>query len=198
MRYLVKFGLLPERITARYLTRAAIIAAIYAVLTAVFANTSFGAVNGVQVRVSEALTLLPVLTPVAIPGLFVGCVLANWVGVGLGASIPLDALLGPFATLFAAILTRLLRDCPLLPELRGSGRLAGFSRALRKWPVVAALAPVVVNALYVGWLLSVFILKTPFWINAALTAIGEFIACFVFGFPLLWAMRTKAGRFFEL
>ena len=66
-----------------FLVQGAAIAAVYVVLTLVFAPLSFGEV---QIRFSEALTVLPFFTPAAIPGLFVGCIIANL----LGGAIPVD------------------------------------------------------------------------------------------------------------
>ena len=74
-----------------FLVQAALIAAVYVVLTLVFAPFSYGEI---QVRISEALTILPFFTPAAIPGLFVGCILANL----LGGAIPLDIAFGSIAT----------------------------------------------------------------------------------------------------
>lgn len=80
-----------------FMTQAAMIAAIYVVLTYVFAPFSFGEV---QIRIAEALTILPVFTPAAIPGLFVGCIVGNILG---GAILP-DIIFGSIATLIGAFL----------------------------------------------------------------------------------------------
>ena len=85
-----------------FLTQAAMIAAIYVVLTVVFQPFSFGEI---QVRIAEALTILPVFTPAAIPGLFVGCLIGNIIG---GSILP-DIVFGSFATLIGALFTYLLR-----------------------------------------------------------------------------------------
>ena len=85
-----------------FLTQAAVIAAIYVVLTIIFAPFSFGEV---QVRISEALTILPFFTPAAIPGLFVGCIIANL----FGGAIPADIIFGSIATLLGALGTYALR-----------------------------------------------------------------------------------------
>ena len=85
-----------------FLTQAAMIAAIYVVLTVVFAPFGFGEV---QVRVAESLTILPFFTPAAIPGLFIGCLIGNILG---GAIIP-DIIFGSLATLIAACFTYTLR-----------------------------------------------------------------------------------------
>ena len=86
-----------------FITQAALIAAIYVVLTYIFAPFSFGEI---QVRISEALTILPVFTPAAIPGLFVGCLLGNMLG---GALLP-DIIFGSLATLIGAFFTWKLRN----------------------------------------------------------------------------------------
>ncbi len=94
------------------LTEAAMIAAIYVVLT-YFVN-AFGLASGaIQVRLSEALCVLPVFTPAAIPGLFVGCLLANI----LTGCMALDVLFGSLATLIGAIGTYLLRHTKFLYTL---------------------------------------------------------------------------------
>ena len=85
-----------------FIAQAAIIAAIYVALTRVFAPISF---REIQVRIAEALTILPVFTPAAIPGLFVGCILGNLLG---GALIP-DVVFGSLATLIGAVFTWMLR-----------------------------------------------------------------------------------------
>ena len=86
----------------KYFIQAALIAAVYSVITLLFAPISYGIM---QVRVSEALTILPYFTPAAIPGLFIGVVIANSYG-GLGL---LDIVFGSLATLIAAYLSYLLR-----------------------------------------------------------------------------------------
>ncbi len=86
-----------------YLAQAGIIAALYVVLTVIFAPISF---RDVQVRIAEGLVVLPFFTPAAVPGLFVGCVLANI----LGGAIPVDVVFGSLATLTGAFLTWKLRN----------------------------------------------------------------------------------------
>ena len=139
-------------------TRGAVVAALYAALTLIFQPISYGPY---QVRVSEALTLTPALWPEAIPGLFVGCFIANVLG-GYG---PWDIFLGSAATLLAAFLTRKAKN-----------------------DFLAAASPVVVNALVVGLYMShVTGMPTLMWmLNVGL---GETIACFVLGIPLLRFLR---------
>ena len=87
-----------------FMAQAAMIAALYVALTYVFAPISF---SEVQVRIAEALTILPVFTPAAIPGLFIGCLLGNIMG---GALVP-DILLGSLATLIGAFFTICAEIC---------------------------------------------------------------------------------------
>jgi len=143
--------------TKRIVT-ASLIASIYCVLAIAFAPISYGAV---QVRIAEALTLLPYLWVEAIPGLFIGCLLANILG-GLGL---VDIVFGSLATLIAAIWTR------KMPNL-----------------VLAALPPVLVNMLIVGAYLS-RILDMPFGIVAIYIGIGQSIACYGLGIPLTYLIR---------
>ena len=87
------------------IVQAALIAAIYVVLT--YFISAFGLANGaIQVRISEALTILPIFTPAAIPGLWIGCLLANL----LTGAVIYDVIFGSIATLLAAVCTYLLRN----------------------------------------------------------------------------------------
>ena len=118
------------RFTTRQITRAALIAAAYAILTIAFAPISFGLV---QFRVSEALMLMAALTPTAIPGLFIGCVIANLIG-GFGI---VDIAFGSMATFLAALVT-----------YYGSKRLpAGMQKAK---PFLLPIPTIVFNGLIVG------------------------------------------------
>lgn len=147
----------------KYLARAACIAALYALLTVCLTPISFGLI---QCRVSEALCVLPYFSGAAIPGLFVGCLLANL----LAGAPPYDVAFGSLATLLAALCTHWLRK-------RGSKYLA-------------PLPPVVINALVVGTLLvRVYGLDVPFWPAAAYVGIGQALACYALGVPLLLALE---------
>ena len=134
---------------------SAVIAAVYAALTYALAPISYGAV---QFRVAEALTLLPILLPQAIPGLFVGCLLANLLG-GFG---PADVIFGSLATLAAALLTYYFR----------------------KNRYVAALPPVIVNAIVVGIMLNL-VAGFELWSTMGYVALGQLGAVYVLGLPLL-------------
>lgn len=94
------------------LAKAAIVAALYVALT--FLSSAFSLAFGpIQLRFAEALCILPVFTPAAIPGLFVGCILANL----LGGAVPLDVVFGSLATLIGALGTRSLKKSPILSLL---------------------------------------------------------------------------------
>ena len=136
------------------ITRGAAIAALYVAVTIIFQPISYGLV---QIRVSEALTLLPFLWIEAVPGVFIGCLLANiWGGSGM-----LDIILGSAATLAAAFLTRYAPN-----------------------KFLAATWPVVVNALVVGCYLS-YILNAPLLLSIFYVGCGQAIACYGLGLPLL-------------
>ena len=164
----------------RFLTQAAMIAALYAVLTyaAAAVNLAYGAV---QFRFSEALNVLPVFTPAAIPGLAVGCFLAN-----LGSPLGLvDWIFGTGATLLAAVGTWMARKI----QIKGV-------------PVLAPLPPVIANVVLVGFELSclssagTFALGNFTWAafgaSALSVGIGELVICYALGLPLLLALR-KTG-----
>ena len=138
---------------ANVLARGAIIAAIYAALTLLLAPISYGEI---QVRISESLTLLPVLMPEAVPALAIGCLLANILG---GASI-FDIVFGTLATLLAAICTRLL------------------SISLR----LASAMPVLFNGVIVGAVVHYCyapVIALP--LCMLFVAAGEAISCMVLG-----------------
>lgn len=96
-----------------YVTQSAFIAALYVVLT--YAANIFGLANGaVQLRLSEALTVLPYFTPAAVPGLFIGCILAN---LFTGGAL-FDIIFGSIATLLGAVFTRALKNTNILRPCR--------------------------------------------------------------------------------
>lgn len=148
---------------ATRLTRTAMFAAVYAAVTIALAPISYGPL---QFRVSEAMTVLPWLYPEAVPGLFLGCLIANLFG-GQGV---LDIVFGSLATLLAAFLSCRERNLWLAP-----------------------LYPVVINALVVGAVLS-YALGLPFWLTAAQVGLGQLGACYGLGLPLLFALRKARGR----
>ncbi|MBR5110171.1 MAG: QueT transporter family protein [Clostridia bacterium] len=153
--------------TVKNLCLSGIIAALYAGLTILLQAISFSAV---QVRVSEAMTLLPVLMPAAIPGLTVGCFLANIISpVGW-----MDMVFGTLATLIAAVLTRMLR----------------------KNLYLAALMPVLSNAIIIGVMLHVAF-GEPLWMSMLTVGAGEALACYVLGIPLMKALEKMPKLYQE-
>lgn len=152
------------------LVQGGMIAAAYTVTTLLLAPLSFA---NLQFRASEALTVMPVFTASSIPGLTVGCILSNAVGVATGANIAgwLDVLLGSLATLMAAVCTRLLRKV----EFFGL-------------PLLSLLPPVIFNALIVGGELAV-VYGLPFWLCALEVGAGELGVCLILGIPLMIAMQ---------
>ena len=145
-------------LTTRSVCLSAIIAALYAALTLLLAPISYGAI---QCRISEAMTLLPILLPQAIPGLVIGCLVANL----LSPVAIWDVIFGTLATLIAALGTY----------------------KLRKKPLLAALCPVVANGVIVGVMLAVFY-ALPLWMTMLEVAVGEAVAV-ALGFILLAALR---------
>ncbi|MGI6664833.1 MAG: QueT transporter family protein [Christensenellaceae bacterium] len=144
-----------------FVVRSGIIGALYVALTLALQPIGFGLV---QLRVSEALTVLPYYDKAAIPGLFVGCLLANLIG-GNGIW---DIIFGSLATLVAALLT---------------------SRIQNKY--VALLPPVIINAVVIGTMLSILI---PFslFLSIGSIALGQIAACYGFGLLLMYMIdRTK-------
>ncbi len=152
-----------------FLVQAGMIAAVYVVLTMVFSAISFGEV---QVRFSEALTILPFFTPAAIPGLFVGCLLANILG---GAILP-DIIFGSLATLVGALVSYALRKNKWLVPL----------------PPIVANTVVVPLVLYYGYGTN---LPIPFMMLTV--GVGEILSCGVLGMILLTAIAPYRQHIFR-
>ncbi len=153
--------------TALFLAQGAIIAAMYVALTIIFAPISFGAV---QVRIAEVLTILPLFTPAAIPGLFIGCIIAN----GIGGGIILDVVFGSLATLIGAVLGYLLR----------------FNRWLVPIPAIVSNSVIVPFVLKYGYGIDI-----PIWLMMIYIAIGEIVGCYILGELFASAMlRRKVIR----
>ena len=165
------------RFSTRRLALAGLVAAIYAAATLILPIPQY---MGVQFRVAEALTVLPFLFPEAIPGLAVGCFLANL----LGSPYVLDWVFGTLATLLAALWTARMPNRYL-----------------------AAVPPVVCNALIVGAEIAYFstldgaAFLPAFAMNAATVGLGEALVCFILGTLLLRALnqvpalrRRSAGQ----
>ena len=154
----------------------AAIAALYVVLTLI-AN-AFGLANyAIQVRFSEALTILPYFTPVAIPGLFVGCILSNI----LTGAMPLDVVFGSLATLIGAVCTYYLAK--KFPE--------------KKW--LAPIPPIVSNMIIVPLILA-FVYKfegsIPYFMITV--GIGEIISCGILGLALMKVLEKYKAVLFGI
>lgn len=154
-----------------YIVQAAVIAALYAALT-ILQNTLLPgtASMAVQFRVAEVLTILAIFTPAAIPGLTVGCVIANI--SSLSVLGPYDMIFGSIASLLAAVLMYLLRN-----------------KRLFKLPVAAALMPALANGIIVGFEIEFFFVEGGFHFGDFLfqggcVALGELGVLFVLGLPL--------------
>lgn len=155
----------------RYWAHAAIIAALYAVLThmqniLIPNSASFS----IQCRLSEILCVLAFFTPAAIPGLTMGCLIFN---ITFAAALPLDWVVGSLATLTA---------CAAMWGLR-QVLVAGY-------PLPGMLMPAVTNAALVGWELTVYI-GGGFWLNALYVAIGELIVMLIFGTVLYYVLKRR-------
>ena len=153
-----------------FLTQAAMIAAIYVVLTVLFRPLGFGEI---QVRFAEALTILPAFTPAAIPGLFIGCVVGNIIG---GAVLP-DIVFGSLATLLGACVTYLLRN---------------------QNKYLSPLPPIISNALVVPFILR-YAYGSPLpipWMMFTV-GVGEIISCGVLGMLIYGALKKYQYRIFK-
>ena len=146
------------------ITTAAAVAAAYVALCLVFQPISYG---GVQVRIAEAMTVLPVFVPAAIPGLFIGCMIANLIGGG----IVLDVIFGSLATLIGALGTYFLRNKPI-------------------W--LTTLPPIVSNTVVVPLVLKYgYGIEMPLVILALTICAGEIIGCGILGTLLGTGLRRR-------
>lgn len=152
-----------------FIAQAAMIAAIYVVLTLIGASFSYGEV---QVRISEALTILPVFTPAAIPGVFLGCLISNILG---GCILP-DIIFGSLATLIGAVFTWMLRN---------------------RSKYLAPLPPIIANVIVVPFVLKYgYMVPLPIPFMMLTVGIGEVISCGVLGLILYTALNKYKGILF--
>ena len=157
------------KLTPRFLAQVGVVAALYAGLTIAFHPISYGPL---QVRISEALTVLPFLFPAAIPGLALGCAIANLFGpFGL-----IDVVVGSSLTLVAALLT---------------------ARMPRPW--LAPLPPILVNAVGLSFYLPTMaglpvIGGIPYLSTFLAVGIGQTVACYLLGYPLLLVLLNRRIR----
>lgn len=147
----------------RFLVQAAVISAMYVILTLI--TNFFGLANGaIQVRISESLTVLPFLTPAAVPGLTIGCLLSNI----MTGCIAIDVVCGTIATFIGAI----------------------FTLFLRKYKWLAPLPPIISNTIIIPFVLS-YAYHIPGSIPYFMltVGIGEIISCGILGYCLMLALR---------
>ena len=153
-----------------YLTQAAMIAALYVVLS--FIANAFGLANyAIQIRFSEALTILPYFTPVAIPGLFIGCIISN---ILTGCALP-DIIFGSTATLLGSV----------------------FTYVLRKYKWLSSIPPILANALIIPFVLKYAYSIEPLWFSFVTVTIGEIISCGVLGMLLLFSLNKHRQILFR-
>jgi uncharacterized membrane protein len=162
----------------KFLTRAAVLAALYAALTHLQNILLPGSANmAIQFRASEAMCVLAFFTPAAIPGLSLGCLLFNLTS---GAALPLDFLVGTAATALSVGAMWLTRRW-----------------TLKGYPLFGMLMPALFNAVLVGWELTVYI-GGGFFLNALYVAIGEAAVLLSLGSVLYCALqKSGAGRLFS-
>ncbi len=166
----------------KHLTTIAVIAAIYTVISLALAPLSYG---NIQVRIAECLTLLPILFAPSIYGIILGCFLTNLIGAMMGVTLLgfLDVFIGTLATAIAAVLTYKFKDIELF----------GHS-------VLSAFMPVIINAIIIGAQLSIVLYASEqfilgWLISGMQVALGQIVACVVFGLPLIKAL--KKAKIFE-
>ena len=156
---------------ARRLAHAAIIAALYAVLTHMQNILLPGSASmAIQFRASEALCILAFFTPAAIPGLGIGCLVFNLTS---GLALPLDFLVGTAASVLAAW-----------------GMWATRRISIKGFPLLGLMMPAITNAMLVGWELSVYI-GGGFWMNALYVAIGEAAVLLTLGTALYYTLKNR-------
>ena len=164
--------------TTRLLTQGAIIAAMYAALTYLQGVLLPGSTTAaVQFRVSEVLNILSLFTPAAIPGLTIGCVIANIYSIGQG--LPLDMIFGSLATLGATICIRLLKNVKV-----------------KDYPFLSMLMPALWNGVIVGWEIETFFVAgkfnfSDFLLQGSLVALGELGVMLVLGTSLYFVLKKR-------
>ena len=158
--------------SARFVVHAAVIAALYAVLTHMQNILLPGSASmAIQMRISEALCVLAFFTPAAIPGLTIGCLVFNLTFAG---TLPLDFLVGTLATYLAA-----------------QGMWLTRNRTVKGYPLFGMLLPALTNAILVGWELTYYIGEASFWYNALFVSIGELIALLAVGSVVFYAVKAR-------
>ena len=145
----------------------------------------FGIASGnIQVRFSEALTVLPFLTPAAVPGLFIGCLIANLV---TGAMLP-DIIFGSLATLIGAIGTWML----------GKAAIGKDEKQKKLFTWLSPLPPILANAVIIPPVLKYAYGILPMWFSVITVTAGEIISCGIFGLILLAALKKYKNQLFPV
>lgn len=159
-----------SRKSTLYIVQAALIAAIYVVLTLVFKPISF---DFIQVRIAEALTILPMFLPAAVPGLFLGCLIANF----FGGAVLWDVIFGSLATLLGAFFSYKLKE--------------------NRWLV--PVPPIVANVIVVPLVLKYAygISEVPLLLMMVYIFVGEFVSCFILGELLASVLIKNHFSFFK-
>ena len=152
-----------------FMTQAAMIAAIYVVLVFVFAPISFGPV---QIRVAEALTILPFFTPAAVPGVFLGCLIGNLLSPGM---ILLDIVFGSLATLLAGVISYKLRSNKYL----------------------VPIPPIIINMIVVPFVLKYgYGVPLPLYLSALAVGAGQIVSCYGLGLVLMQVLEKYKRQIF--
>ena len=155
----------------------AVIAALYVALTyaqeVIFPNSTSMAV---QFRLSEALTMLCIFTPAAIPGLTIGCLFANLISV---SALPVDMIMGTFASFLACLCIYKTRHI-----------------TFKGVPYLSAMMPAIFNGIIIGLEIEIFFIEGPFNFLSFLTqagfvALGEFVVCFTLGLLFVKTIKNK-------
>ena len=163
---------------SRFLTHSALLGAVYVALSYLQNGLIPGSSTwAIQFRASEALCVLALFTPAAIPGLTLGCLLFN---ISFAGALPLDFLVGSAASCLAAAGMYLLRRV----NVKG-------------YPLLSMMMPATVNGLLIGWELAVYV-GGGFWLNALYVAIGELAVMLSLGTALFYTIRARGlDRFFR-
>ena len=164
--------------TSKSLVLSAMIASLYVVLS--FLSNAFGLASGaIQIRISEALTILPFFTPAAIPGVTIGCLLFNL----LSGSAILDVIFGAIATCLGAIITYFIGK---------------FAKKIKWMRFLLPIPPILSNAFIVPWVLkTAYGLSDAYWYLFLTVGLGEVISCGVLGMILLFALLPMQKTLFH-
>lgn len=162
----------------RSLTTAAMLAALYIVLVELQDLLLPGTASlAIQFRIAEALCVFAIFTPAAIYGLSLGCLVCNLLNAG---ALPLDFLVGTVATMLSALCMHLLRGV-----------------RIRNFPLLSLFMPVLLNGVFVGWELTIYLGELSFRLNALSVAVGEAAVVFTFGTALYFVLRADRLHLFR-